>query len=332
MYHLRSPVFILQYFSVWPIRNILSYGLSDGLGINLSQYRGPASSYTHCYFFTTMAQWKKKKADEDKKDGPGVPMYSRYAKRQLRSWPNNAGECILIMQEDRNEKESLLPKTIAARSTHKNTEWCKRPYIAVSQAAACVNSAAPYLAAHFGKDSGAPVGKNGLREFAMFFETPLGKTFVDACKELDTSENGIPSDKNAVGESLGKFISFFTKNEGDLRRDIELHKSLSKVAVLSSRLYMASMTLLEANGLLNNRVSWAEKISGMRGEWLGNPEKRTLLVDFLKKDILTNAGMRKRERKGANFSDSDAKSETKSRRSLSGPSRKKQALIVASII
>ena len=220
--------------------------------------------------------WKKeaKKTPEAGEKREGVHLYSRMAKRHLRVWPTETGNCIMMTGKVENEKDQLSMKHIVATSASDNSEWCLRPHKAISQLAASVKSVEPFLSKHFGSSSNAPLGKNGLREFAMLFETEEGKDFLKSCEMLDAScQKEVPRD-SALKKSIAQVVDFFAPGDRSSGRGNDMHRQLTRVAIVSSRLYLASMSLLEANALMNNRNSWAEKIDGMRGEWLENPDKR----------------------------------------------------------
>ena len=257
---------------------------------------------------------------------PGVPLWKRFSKNSLRAWPSQTGDC-LMSKEDISEKKHLSVKSILKQSSSESSEWCLRPHKAISDTVKCVKSVEPFLKNHFGPDSGAPEGRNGIREFAKFFESKAGVDFVKSCEALDEdSIKGDMSDKD-VKKCLAKFIDFFSPGGNKTSaKENDLHKQLTRVAIVSSRLFVSSMTLLEANALINSRNSWSEKIDGMHGSWLGNPSDKKLLAEFLLRDINKNksAARKKKTPTSAVFGDETEASATNRSSSDSSSSERKK--------
>ena len=176
-------------------------------------------------------------------------------------------------------------KSILKNSSIESSEWCFRPHKAISDTVKCVKSVEPFLKNHFGPESGAPEGRNGLREFAMFFESKEGVDFAKSCETLDANAAKDSMSDKEVKKCLSKFVDFFSPGDKTSSKENDLHKQLARVDIVSSRLFTSSMNLLEANALVNNRNSWSGKIEGNRGSWIGNPNDKKLLAEFLLRDI-----------------------------------------------
>ena len=117
---------------------------------------------------------------------------------------------------------------------------------------------------------------------------------------------------------LAKFADFFSPVGKTSSHENEMRKQLTRVSMVSSRLFVSSMTLLEANALVNNRNSRSGKIDGKRGSWLGEPSDKKLLVEFLLSDIKKSKSAVRKTPTDAVFADDTQESASKG--SSSGPS------------
>ena len=104
-----------------------------------------------------------------------------------------------MSKEDISEKKQISTKSILKNSSSESSEWCLRPRKAISDTVKCVKSVDPFLKNHFGPESGAVEGRNGFREFAMFFESKEGKDFVKSCEALDA-----PGGKDSLSDEDAK--------------------------------------------------------------------------------------------------------------------------------
>ena len=219
---------------------------------------------------------------EDRKKQSTVPKYMFFAKSSLAPYPDEAGNP--LYSGDVDAIEFLEPKAIAKSRTTGNCEYLHRPGMALSLAAAALDTGFSELQTHKGKLQGAEACAQFLKKHP---------DLLKSIKVLDTGKTRTP-DTKAVEKAL-------------LSMTPEDRKGLADLAISAGRFYIFAMNALETQDLMTNPKIYARKLEKATGRqskawaaWLKSPEDadkmKTMLSRSLDEKIQGNAKKQKKSK------------------------------------
>ena len=225
---------------------------------------------------------------EDRKKQSTVPKYMFFAKSSLAPYPDEAGNP--LYSGDVDAIEFLEPKAIAKSRTTGNCEYLHRPGMALSLAAAALNTGFSELQTHKGKLQGAEACAQFLKKHP---------DLLKSIKVLDTGKTRTP-DTNAVEKAVGKLVDAL------LSMTPEDRKGLADLVISAGRFYIFAMNALETQDLMTNPKIYARKLEKATGRqskawaaWLKSPEdadKKTMLSRSLDEKVQGNAKKQKKSK------------------------------------
>jgi hypothetical protein len=202
---------------------------------------------------SSTSQWEKKAQNSN-----SVMGFKMLGKSLIRPYPTKEGACLWSKTGEENDRHVL--KNLMDRINEFTSETVKRPAIGVSMAASSAQQMGEMLNS-FEK----------LEELRSKFPPE----FFRACKKLNT-KGGTP--QKVEDQAIQQFVYTLS--------DPSIAPSLHNAIIISSRIYLGSMALLECASLFQNQDQWKTKMSGKEQ---ANLDLEQTVFKFLKRAIAIRA-------------------------------------------
>lgn len=217
-----------------------------------------------------------------------VPAWKILHKSLIRPWATKNGD-VLFHNAKEDDKAALQLQNVLRCVNSGNSELCHRITVGMSEHCANVTAGFVSLLKYLrpggtAEDAGAILGT-----MAAQFAGADAARFLRACDILDTQSANYATTAAAAREGFVDWLQF-------LRTDVFAKEAtLRKVALLSSRLYISSISLLEAMALANSPGAWATKFEPKTGhDWFARPDNVASLHDFFTTAFVDAASLRER--------------------------------------
>ena len=148
-----------------------------------------------------------------------------------------------------NDAEFLKLSNLVEHLSSENSHIFRQPAVGISIAAGCVKSGMEMI-----ELMQSDLAKTKIPAFAELMGGDEGKAFQDALQSLNTGGQSAAPPKDKVFEAVPVIAQFLKEHKDDLE------KSLGKMAILSSRLYLLTMSLLETTTAFGNLKTWCKKV------------------------------------------------------------------------
>ncbi len=231
-----------------------------------------------------------------------VPKFKYFAKASLASYADEEGCAIHIGQSD-DEKDFFISGAIAKTRKQDNCELGRRLGMGLCLSASSFDAGsrklmklAPQLDNfHQGKEQVKKYEKTGLAELLRLLTKPAGAEFRKAVGVLNAGKTKRPS-REKVEQAVNHLLAFFDHS------GVNLRKSLPRVSVFTSSMYIFSMTLLELLDLHEHKKAWTALLKDDKGQpkavksWIQKPQDKKKYAEALVDAFLSKVKQNKKEK------------------------------------
>ena len=218
----------------------------------------------------------RKGAASPNKTESAIPLWQTLHKYVLRAWPSENGD---VLQHDffKNDLEALESDELLRIMSSHNSELLHRAATGISETSACIAGPIQSVLSSMRPHSDRPGRDGGIGEVGELFRSREGADFLYACEKLNAGKEPSKLTRDEAEEHIGIWVGFLREHGAACAKDFR------KLAVFSSRLYVASMAMLQAGALANAPAEWARMYSPKLRDhrWFQNPAMAEELVAFL---------------------------------------------------
>ena len=185
---------------------------------------------------------------------PAVKQEDWLLKKVTRPFPSAEGNIFNMLQGAQSDADILNPSFLATKHTHLNCEAYNRSGRWLSFTGASLSEAASYCRKYVPSSSETENGnlaKTGLIEFKDFLESEAGMDFESAMNHLNNA-----TDTARTVDSLAEATMAFFEAVSDRSNT----GSFQRMASFSYKMFLGSMAMLEAKGVLENREHLADEL------------------------------------------------------------------------
>ena len=249
-----------------------------------------------------------------------VEPYNLCGKHMLRPFAKD-GSAVFVPKGVSSEKKLLTATKMVDRANAQNSELCRRPLYGLSFAGASVQELKEFARGNADEVSDA-IG-NAIGIFSEDNFQPLLRAL-----EFLNQDNDIDRDEKTAAGHIDNMFSVLKEHTD------ELEKKLRKAIMISSRMYLGSVALLELMALVNDSKKWAKKIEPQKQQpkavrtWLEDPKNEQKAKKALVKLVSSGSGRdKKKSKKPANLDSAsdESKDAASSEASSSGKKAKRSA-------